>query len=56
VSRISEESALPHDRERERETNRRFLLVGLIPHVVYYGKVTGELGRIIYQNRGMQPP
>lgn len=29
---------------------------GLIPHVVYYGKVAGELGRIIYTGRGMQPP
>ncbi|GIZ42472.1 hypothetical protein CKM354_000574200 [Cercospora kikuchii] len=29
---------------------------GLVPHVVYYGKVAGELGKIIYTGRGMQPP
>ncbi|EMF13969.1 ATP synthase subunit G [Sphaerulina musiva SO2202] len=29
---------------------------GLIPHVVYYGKVVGELGKIVYSGRGMQPP
>lgn len=30
--------------------------LGLIPHVVYYGKVVGELGKIVYSGRGMQPP
>ncbi|KXT16605.1 hypothetical protein AC579_6652 [Pseudocercospora musae] len=29
---------------------------GLVPHVVYYGKVAGELGKIIYNGRSMQPP
>ncbi|KAF2169237.1 hypothetical protein M409DRAFT_20461 [Zasmidium cellare ATCC 36951] len=29
---------------------------GFIPHVVYYGRVVGELGKIIYTGRGMQPP
>ncbi|USW53410.1 Putative ATP synthase, F0 complex, subunit G [Septoria linicola] len=29
---------------------------GLVPHVVYYGKVAGELGKIIYTGRGMAPP
>ncbi|CAK3753022.1 ATP synthase subunit G [Lecanosticta acicola] len=29
---------------------------GLVPHVVYYGKVAGELGKIIYTGRSMQPP
>lgn len=31
-------------------------LTGATPHVVYYGKVAGELGKMIYKGRGMQPP
>jgi hypothetical protein len=29
---------------------------GLIPPTIYYAKVGGELAKLIYTGRGMQPP
>ncbi|KAK5171151.1 ATP synthase subunit G atp20 [Saxophila tyrrhenica] len=29
---------------------------GMVPPTIYYARVVGELGKIIYRGRGMQPP
>lgn len=37
-------------------TEAKGTLTGLIPPTVYYARVVGELGKIIYKGRGMAPP